>query len=167
MRGGGTVISWNGGTAGVINSLKLPVRNVLQGLPRDQYFTGSSVMRTTVDVAHPVMAGMPARADVMASSSPAFATTEGFDGSVIAKYASDSTPLRSGYLKGPQFMQGYASALDVKVGSGHVVLMAFQPEWRGQPTGSFRMIFNSLYYARAASARKRATPGFWASPVMK
>ena len=167
VRGGGTLISWNSGTAGVINALKLPVRNVLQGVPRGQYFTGSSVMRITVDVAHPVMAGMPARADVMASSSPAFSTTDGFDGSVIAKYATDSTPLRSGYLKGAQYMQGYASALDVKWGSGHVVLMAFQPEWRGQPTGSFRMIFNSLYYARAASARKRATPGFWAAPIMK
>ena len=167
VRGGGTLVSWNAGTAGVITSLKLPVRNVLQGITRQQYFTGSSVMRTTIDAAHPVMAGMPDRPDVMASSSPAFATTNGFDGSVIAKYASDSTPLRSGYLKGPQYMQGYASALDVKLGAGHVVLMAFQPQWRGQPTGTFRMIFNSLYYARAASARKRATLDFWTTPVVK
>lgn len=165
VRGGGTVVSWNAGAAGVISSLKLPVRNVLQGVNRQQYFTGSSIMRTTVDVAHPVMAGMPEQADVMVSSSPVFATTDGFDGSVIAKYASDSTPLRSGYLKGAPLMQGYASALDVKLGQGHVVLIAFQPQWRGQPIGSFRVVFNSLYYARNAAAGQRKTKDFWTAPA--
>ncbi|MEP6832566.1 MAG: M14 metallopeptidase family protein [Gemmatimonas sp.] len=167
VRGGGTVITWNAGSNAAISSLKLPVRNVLQGINQGQYFTGSSVMRTTVDVANPVMAGMPNQADVMVSRSPVFAPTDGFQGSVIGKYALDANPLRSGYLKGPQFMQGYASALDVKLGSGHVVLAAFQPQWRGQPTGSFRMVFNSLFYARSAAARKAATDGFWTPPVMK
>ena len=167
VRGGGTLVTWNSGSNAAIASLKLPVRNVLQGVTRQQYFTGSSVMRTTVDVANPVMAGMPTQADVMVSSSPVFAPTDGFQGSVIGKYALDANPLRSGYLKGPQYMQGYASALDVKLGSGHVVLAAFQPQWRGQPTGSFRMVFNSLFYARSTSARKAATDGFWTPPVMK
>lgn len=166
VRGGGTVISWNAGTQNVISSLRLPVRNVLQGITRQQYFTGSSVMRTTVDVAHPVMAGMPEQADVMTSSSPVFAPTDGFQGSVIGKYALNGTPLRSGYLKGPQYMQGYASALDVKLGEGHVVLMAFQPQWRGQPTGTFRTVFNSIFFSRDA-ARAKPTDNFWTAPVMK
>lgn len=166
VRGGGTVVAWNAGATGAITALKLPVRNVLQGVSRQQYFTGSSVMRTTVDVAHPVMAGMPAVADVMTSSSPVLAPTDGFQGSVIGKYAADESPLRSGYLKGPQYMQGYASAVDVHVGDGHVVLMAFQPQWRGQPIGSFRTVFNSLFYARDA-ARSKPTPIFWTPPVMK
>jgi len=123
-------------------------------------------MRTTVDVAHPVMAGMPEQADVMTSSSPVFAPTEGFTGSVIGKYAVDASPLRSGYLKGPQYMQGYASALDVTLGAGHVVLIAFQPQWRGQPTGTFRTVFNALFFARDA-ARPKPTPGFWNPPVVK
>jgi hypothetical protein len=63
-------------------------------------------------------------------------------------------------------MQGYASAVDVHLGSGHVVLMAFQPQWRGQPTGSFRTVFNALFYARDA-ARSKPTPDFWSPPVMK
>lgn len=166
VRGGGTVLAWNAGTTGVISALKLPVRNVLQGVSRQQYFTGSSVMRTTVDVAHPVMAGMPEQADVMTSSSPVFAPMDGFQGSVIGKYAADASPLRSGYLKGPQYMQGYASALDVSLGAGHVVLIAFQPQWRGQPTGTFRTVFNALFYARDA-ARPKPTAGFWTPPVIK
>ena len=166
VRGGGTVLSWNAGTAGVISALRLPVRNVLQGITRQQYFTGSSVMRTQVDVAHPVMAGMPEQADVMTSTSPVFAPMDGFTGSVIGKYAADASPLRSGYLKGPQYMQGYASAMDVTLGAGHVVLIAFQPQWRGQPTGTFRTVFNALFYARVA-ARAKPTADFWTPPVIK
>jgi hypothetical protein len=160
VRGGGTVIAWNGGATGAATALKLPVRNVLQGVNRQQYFTGISIMRAVVDTTHAVMAGMPDTADVTVSNSPVFATTDGFEGSVLARYPADGTPLRSGYLKGANYMQGQAAALDVKLGSGHVVLMAFQPQWRGQPTGTFRTIFNAMLYARDAA--KAAT-----TPVMK
>ena len=42
-----------------------------------------------------------------------------------------------------QYIQGYAAALDVKHVKGHAILFAFQPEWRGQPTGTFRTVFNA------------------------
>lgn len=146
VRGGGTVVAWNQGATGAINALRLPVRNVLQGVNRQQFFTGISVMRALVDTSSLIMSGMADSADVVVSNSPVFATTDGFEGSVIARYPADVSPLRSGYLKGANYMQGQAAALDVKLGSGHVVLMAFQPQWRGQPTGTFRTIFNALLY---------------------
>ncbi len=108
-------------------------------------------MRAWVDTTHAVMAGMPDSADVTVSNSPVFAPTDGFVGTVLARYPAEGTPLRSGYLKGASYMQGQAAALDVRVGDGHVVLMAFQPQWRGQPTGTFRTIFNALLYARDAA----------------
>lgn len=166
VRGGGTVLAWTGGATGAISALKLPVTNVVQGLNRQQFFTGTSVVHTVVDVAHPVMAGMPADADVVVSNSPVFAPAEGFQGSVLAKYPVSGSPLRSGFLEGESYMQGQASALDVNLGKGHVVLMAFQPQWRGQPTGSFRTIFNTLLFARDA-ARSKPTQGFWSPPIMK
>ncbi len=154
VRGGGTVVAWNGGATGAITALKLPVRNVLQGVNRQQYFTGISVMRALVDTTNPIMSGMPDSADVVVSNSPVFATTDGFEGSVIAKYPADVSPLRSGYLKGESYMKGQAAALDVKLGSGHIVLMAFQPQWRGQPTGTFRTIFNALMIGGALAPRQ-------------
>jgi hypothetical protein len=151
VRDGGTVVAWNGGATSAASALQLPVRNVLQGVPRQTYFTGSSVMRTIVDRTHPVMAGMPDSADVMVNSSPVFTTTDGFTGSIIATYPTNGTLLRSGFLKGDSLMRGQAAALDVALGSGHVVLMAFQPQWRGQPMGTFRTVFNALFYARGAA----------------
>ena len=96
--------------------------------------------------------------------SPVFTTLEGFDGAVLAKYPADSTPLRSGFLNGEKYMKGYAAALDVKRDKGHVLLFAFQPEWRGQPTGTFRVVFNSAFFAREVSAGAAGTPGFWTPP---
>ena len=166
VNAGGTVVAWNQGATAAITSLRLPVRNVVAGLARNEFFTGGSIMQVTVDAAHPVMAGMPELADVVVSGSPVFTTTEGFEGSVLAKYAPTASPLRSGYLSGAKYLQGQAAALDVKRGKGHVVLFGFQPQWRGQPTGTFRIVFNSMLFTSEVSASAKGTPGFWNPPTV-
>jgi hypothetical protein len=85
---------------------------------------------------------------------------------VLAKYPADVTPLRSGFLNGENFIKGYAAALDVKRDRGHVILIAFQPQWRGQPTGTFRIVFNSAFFARDVSADAKGTAGFWTAPAV-
>jgi hypothetical protein len=123
-------------------------------------------MQVVTDPTQPVMAGMPPRADVFVFNSPVFTTTDGFTGSVLAKFPSDASPLRSGFLNGQQYMQGFAAALDVKHDQGHVVLLGFQPQWRGQPTGTFRTVFNSLFFARDVADQTKPTPDFWVPPPM-
>ncbi|HVX39315.1 MAG TPA: M14 metallopeptidase family protein [Gemmatimonadaceae bacterium] len=164
VRGGGTVVAWNQGASSIATALGLPVRNVVAGVNRREFFTGGSIMRVAIDTAHPLMAGMPGQADVMVFNSPVFTTLDGFEGAVIARYPSDSTPLRSGFLNGAKYMQGQAAALDVKHDRGHVVLFAFQPQWRGQPTGTFRTVFNALFFAGDVAAHAASTPGFWTAP---
>ena len=89
-------------------------------------------MQVIVDAAHPVMAGMAERADVVVNTPPAFTTADGFEGAVIAKYPAQESPLRSGFLTpgAEKYLQGYAAALDVKHGNGHVILLAFDPHWK-------------------------------------
>lgn len=164
VRGGGTVVAWNQGATSLANALRLPVRNVVGGVPRREFFTGGSVMQVITDPTHPIMAGMPERADVFVFNSPVFTTLDGFDGSVLAKFPSDVTPLRSGFLSGPQFIQGFAAALDVKHDRGHAVLFAFQPQWRGQPTGTFRTVFNSAFFGREIADQAKGAAGFWTAP---
>ena len=164
VRGGGTVVAWNQGATSLVNSLRLPVRNVVGGVNRRDFFTGGSIMQVITDPAHPVMAGMPQKADVVVFNSPVFSTTEGFEGAVIAKFPSDTTPLRSGFLSGAQYMKGYAAAVDVKRDKGHLILFGFQPQWRGQPIGTFRTVFNAAFFAREVSDQVKGTPGFWTDP---
>ena len=166
VRGGGTLVAWNQGATSLVTALRLPVRNVVAGVNRREFFTGGSIMQVVTDPTQPVMAGMPARADVFVFNSPVFTTTDGFSGSVLAKFPSDVSPLRSGFLNGQQYLQGFAAALDVKHDRGHVVLLGFQPQWRGQPTGTFRTVFNSLFFARDVAEQAKPMPDFWVPPPM-
>ena len=166
VRAGGTVVAWNQGASAVVNALHLPVKNVVAGVPRREYFTGGSIMRAIVDTTHPIMAGMPASADVFVFNSPVFTTLDGFDGAVLAKYPNEGPILRSGYLAGEKHMRGMAAALDVKHDRGRVILFAFQPQWRGQSTGTFRVVFNSTLFGGDVAAQARGAPGFWSAPTL-
>jgi len=144
VRNGGILVALNRSATAAIDQLGLQIRNVLASLTRQQFFAGGSVMRVTTDPSQPVMAGMPKEADIFVFGSPAFEAAAGFDGAVLASYPAEGSPLRSGYLLGERYLQGKAAALDARLGDGHVILVGFRPQWRGQPFGSFRVLFNSL-----------------------
>ena len=151
IRAGGTALFWNAGATSAIDALDLPVDNVVADLPRDEYFAGIGIMAADIDTSHPVTAGMPARTDVVVNRSPVFALGDDFEGSVLARYPADGALLRSGFLSGDEYMRGRAAALDARLGEGHAILIGFQPQWRGQPVGTFRLIFNSMFYTRAVA----------------
>lgn len=144
VRSGGTLVAISRGAVAAIDQLQLPVKNALAGLNRQQFFANGSVLRVQTDPTQPVMAGMPKDADVFVFGSPAFEPSVGFDGVVLASYPSEGNPLRSGYLLGEQYIQGKAAAVEVKHGDGRVILLGFRPQWRGQPFGTFRVLFNAI-----------------------
>lgn len=146
---GGTLVCLNQSALYAIAALHLPVRNVVDTLPRRSYFASGSILEVVTHPSHPVMAGMPERAKIFVDGSPVFKPLDGFEGTTLATYAKDGSPLLSGYLLGEKHIQGHAAALDVRHGRGHVVLIGFRPQWRGQPFGTFRVVFNSVLFGRA------------------
>jgi zinc carboxypeptidase len=148
IRGGGTLVCLNNASTFAIQQLKLPVRNVVAGLRPEEFFLRGSIVDVMVDITHPVMAGMPEHAAVFVDSSPVFEIEDGFAGTVIAQYQESGSPLKSGYLIGEKHLNGRAAALDVRLGDGHVVLLGFRPQWRGQPFGTFKILFNAALYVR-------------------
>lgn len=148
VRGGGTLVCLNQSADFAIDALHLPVRDIVRGVPSKEFFANGSILEVTTDRAHPVMAGMPARAKVFVDRSPVFATLPGFEGTVLARYAPSGSPLLSGYLLGETALQGQAAAVDAKLDKGHVVLIGFRPQWRGQPFGTFRVVFNAAFYGQ-------------------
>jgi hypothetical protein len=147
IRGGGTLVCLGGASTFGIQQFKLPVRNVVAGLRPEEFFLRGSIVEVTTDASHPVMAGMPEKAAVFVDSSPVFETLEGFNGRVLAKYQDSGSPLLSGYLIGEKYLHGKAAALDVQVDRGHVVLLGFRPQWRGQSFGTLRVLFNAALFA--------------------
>lgn len=121
-------------------------------------------MEVESDVAHPVMAGMPERAKIFFDRSPVFTTEEGFEGSALLKYQEAGSPLLSGYLLGEEHLQGLAAALDVRHGEGHVVLLGFRPQWRGQPFGTFRTLFNAVLFSEDIAEEASGSADFWEAP---
>jgi hypothetical protein len=164
VRAGGTIVAINQSANFMIDSLKLPVRNVARGLRNTDYFASGSILEIITDPTHPVMAGMPDKAKVFSDGSPVFTTLDGFQGAAIAKYQATGSPLQSGYLLGERFLNGYAAALDVKQGNGHVILIGFRPQWRGQPVGSFRVVFNAALYSQTVAGTVKPS-SFWTPPA--
>ena len=164
VREGGTLVCMNGSTSFAIEHLRLPVRDLVADARRDEFFGNGSILEVAVDPSHPVMSGMPARANVFFDRSPVFTVEEGFEGAALAKYQETGTPLVSGYLLGDDKMNGFAAALDVRKGAGHVILIGFRPQWRGQPFGTFRVLFNAALFAGEVAAEAPASTDFWKPP---
>jgi ribosomal protein S18 acetylase RimI-like enzyme len=148
IRAGGTLVCFNRSSQFVITQLRLPVTNAVAGINRREFTASGSLLRVIVDPAHRVTAGMPAEAAVYFDGSPAFVPGEGFKGTILARYPDTGSPLLSGFILGDQHLHGRAAAVELEHGDGRIVLFGFRPQWRGQPFGTFRLIFNAAIYAR-------------------
>ena len=164
VRSGGTLVTWNSSSVFATEALHLPVKNVVESLSRSEFFLAGSIVAMTVDPSQPVMTGMPERSKVFVARSPVFAVEESFQGSVLAKYQEEGSPLLSGYLLGEEHLHGFASALDVRYGNGHVILLGMRPQWRGQPFGNFRIVFNAALYSSVVAELAPGNEGFWTAP---
>ena len=164
IRAGGTLVTLNNASMFAIQQFHLPVRNVTTDLESADYFMSGSIVEMEVDPSHPIMSGMSERAKVVVERSPVFTTEEGFEGAVLAKYSGEGSPLLSGYLLGEEHLQGYAAALDVAHGDGRVVLLGMRPQWRAQPFGNFRILFNAAMYSRGMATAAPSNPDFWEAP---
>jgi hypothetical protein len=144
---GGTLVTLGNAASFAIEQFNLPVSNALAGLRQDQFFCSGSLLRVEIpDSNHPVVAGLPSAPAVMFERNQAFDTRPAFRGRVLASYVKDRDPLVSGYLLGAQAIEGKAAALDANYGSGHIVILGFRSQWRGQSHGTYKFLFNALYF---------------------
>jgi len=164
VRDGGTLVAVNGSAQYAIDELHLPVKNVVGKLQRKKFFMSGGLLEMIVDPSHPVMAGMPERARIFVDHSPVFDVEDNFEGSVFAHYETTGSPLLSGYLLGEDYLKGYAAGVDVRHGTGHVVLLGMRPQWRGQPFGNFRILLNAALYEGSVAAAHVNNDSFWSSP---
>jgi len=165
VRTGGTLVTINGSSLFAMEALHLPVRNVTEDLERQEFSLSGAILQLLVDPSHPVMSGVPERARIMVGNSPVFTTEEEFQGRVLAKYPTEGSPLLSGFLLGEEYLRGYAAALEVQHGQGRVILLGMRPQWRGQPFGTFKILFNAALYSDAVASRTPDHAGFWSPPL--
>jgi hypothetical protein len=148
VRRGGTLVCLGNASAFAIEQFKLPISNAVAGLPPEEFFLRGSLVEVNVDTAQPIMTGMPAQTAIFVDGGPVFDTSDGFEGAVLARYGNQGSPLLSGYLIGERHLNGKAAALRADLGDGRILLIGFRPEWRGQPFGTFRVLFNAIVNSR-------------------
>lgn len=142
---GGTLVCWDDSTEFAIKRLKLPVRNVLEGLKSSDFYCPGSILRVEVDTTDALAQGMAARTDAYFINGAAFEVTDATRARVVARYVgSKDELLRSGWLLGAQYIAGRAALVEATLGRGRVILFGFRPQHRGQTWGTFPFVFNAI-----------------------
>lgn len=144
VENGGTLIAFNDATEYAIETFGLPVRNVLDGVPRTEFYCPGSILSVELAAGHPETSGMKATPAIWFQASPAFEVTDPSRATVLASYPTSGDPLLSGWLLGGEKLHGKAAAVDVQVGRGHVILFGFRPQYRAQSMSTFPMIWGGI-----------------------
>jgi hypothetical protein len=115
-------------------------------LSRDEYFVPGSIVTVELDNSRPVAWGMPSTVDVHFNNSPVFEITPaGVSNGVLGLAHFESrTPLRSGWAWGQHYLIGGVTMAQAPVGDGTLYLFGPEILRRGQPHGTFKLLFNAI-----------------------
>jgi hypothetical protein len=159
---GGTLLLI-GDATGIAERLGVPVTNALMAagpgtarpLPQSEFYIPGSLLRVRVDNASPIAYGLDREADVFFDVSPVFRLQPGAAARGVRRVAwyDSPAPLRSGWAWGQRYLEDGAAVIDAPVGKGRVVLCGPEINYRAQPHGTFKFLFNAIQYARAVPAR--------------
>jgi len=158
---GGTVVAF-GGSAALGHHLGLPVSNHLaerqpdgteRALPSTKFYIPGSILRVAVDNSNPLAYGFEKQVDVFYDNSPVLAIKPDatLRGVKTVAWFDSKTPLRSGWAWGQQYLEGGGAAIEASLGKGKVLLFGPEITFRAQPHGTFKFLFNSIFYAGAQS----------------
>jgi hypothetical protein len=148
---GGTLVCLNNACELPIKHFGLEVINVLEESnqanahesKKNTFFCPGSLLRVFIETTHPIGYGLDRETAVFFKSGPVF---EVRGGKTVASYP-NFNPLMSGWIEGEKRIRQKAAALDVNLGKGHVVLFGFKPQHRAQSHGTFKLLFNAIYYS--------------------
>jgi hypothetical protein len=158
---GGTLIAI-GGAASIGATLGLPIANHLTAiesdgterpLTREAFYVPGSVLRIRVDNTTPLGYGLEPDVDVFFDNSPVFRVNSDPAARRVAWFQ-DGSPLRSGWALGQSFLDGGAAVVDAQLGRGRVLLFGPEITYRAQPHGTFKFLFNAIYYGKAVPAQR-------------
>ena len=159
INAGGTILAIGGSTSLAYN-LVLPIANGLmekqsdgseRALPREKFYVPGSILQVQVDNTNPLGYGIPEKLDVFFDNSPVFRLRPEAsikDVRPVAWFDSDK-PLRSGWAWGQKYLQDGVAVAEANIGRGKLFIFGPEITFRGQPHGTFKFLFNGIYYGGA------------------
>jgi hypothetical protein len=138
---GGTLITMNSSAQFAIENLHLGVQNCVAGKDRKEFFIPGSILQVLNNSGHPISFGLGRDTAIFFRRSPVFAVNEGVS---VARYPAQ--PFLSGWINGKDLLVDKSAIVDVPYEKGRVLLLGFPVLYRGQSHGSFKYLFNAIYY---------------------
>jgi hypothetical protein len=125
-----------------------------RALPGEKFYIPGSLLKTHIDNTNPLAYGMPEQVDVFYDNSPVFrmGPTAAMKKTNTVGWYSGADVLDSGWAWGQQYLDGGAAVAEASVGEGKVVLLGPEVNFRDQPHGTYKLLFNGLYYGSAKPA---------------
>jgi hypothetical protein len=143
VENGGRLICFDDSCSMIIKRFNLPIKNVLSGLKRSEFYCPGSILNLEVDKTNPLTKGVGKNISAYFTNSSAYEIADETKVKSIAKYASKDA-LLSGWLLGEKFLNGKTALAETNYGKGKIILFAFRPQHRGQSWATFNLIFNGL-----------------------
>ena len=170
VRDGGTLVAIGTAVQTARQLLDLPIESVLprrdggaggqreqlnrrlEGVdPTSVFYSPGSLLKQEYDIDHPVAYGMPASWPVFFRNDQAYRLRPSFDtpAEVVSRYPDDEVIVASGWLLGDEFLRDQLNVVSFKVGSGSVVTLGSQVDFRTQTRATFKLIFNAMFQGPA------------------
>jgi hypothetical protein len=151
---GGTIILMNGTSDLATDHFGLPARNILKNAKREEFLCSGSILRLEFDTSHPVAYGMAKSAPAVYTGSCAFDLYPAFEQPArearsVVRFPAENM-LMSGYMHGDRLVARKSVVLDAPLGKGRAILLGFPVTYRAMPRGTFKLLFNSIFYGAAS-----------------
>jgi hypothetical protein len=147
---GGTIIFMNSICEMALSDFGVAARNVLKDVKPQDFLCSGSILRIEFDASHPLAYGMAKEAAAVFSESCAFDILPSYGAAKkepksVAKYSGENL-LMSGWIHGERMIQQKSAILEVPYEKGKLILLGFPVQFRGQPYGTFKLLFNAIFY---------------------
>jgi hypothetical protein len=161
LEDGGSILTVGGSTS-LAYHLGLPIANHLLEKSADgreiplssqKFYVPGSILQARVDTSNPLAYGMPELVDVFYDNSPVFdlLPEASLKGLKPVAWFESKNPLRSGWVWGDQYLWRGIEAVEAPYSQGKLFLFGPLITFRGQPHGTFKFLFNGIYYGPAQS----------------
>jgi len=141
---GGRLIFLNESGEYAPEALGAKVKDALKGISNKDVYSPGSLLNVRLEPGHPLGLGLPAEFTVWNEQSPVWEPEEGA-GRAVVRY-SQAPVLASGWLLGEKYMAGKPALVELRAGSGKIVLFGMRPQYRAQSYLTLKLLFNALVY---------------------
>ena len=154
IQDGGTVVTLGNSARFAVDYLRVPIADRVRNTSRQSFFAPGTIIRVNVDTNHPIGYGMQPEAHAMFVNNGSYVPTEDAQNTMttIVRYPDSALP-QSGWMIGAALLQGSAGVIEAPTGRGRVIAHTFRVQHRGQTSGTFKLLFNSIFYGSALAGQ--------------